>query len=290
MIPGQFDYVRPSSLDETLRLLADLGGDAKLISGGYSLLPLMKLRLAQPAVLVDLKDVPGLAGLVRTDEWVRIGGRTTHRQIVEDDDLAQILPIFREAGVGIGDPQVRNWGTIGGSVAHADPSADWPAVLIATGSWLICRSLAGERAIAASDFFLDPFVTAIEPTEVLTEIRVPMPPPRSGGAYRKLERRAGDFSTVGVAVQLTLDGSGRIDRIGIGLTAVADQPFEAALAETEIRGAMPSEGMYEQAAAAAARESRPVADSHGPVDYKVGMVREMTKRALRRAVERAMGQ
>jgi len=290
MIPGQFEYVRPGSLDETLQALAANPGEAKLISGGYSLLPLLKLRLAQPAVLVDLQDVPGLKGIVRTDDFVRIGSRTTHREIQESEELAQILPIMREAAAGIGDAQVRNWGTIGGSVAHADPSSDWPAVLIATDASVVCRSVDGERKIAARSFFLDSFVTAIEPTEVLTEVRVPIPGPRSGGAYQKLERRAGDFSTVGVAVQLALDDGGRIDRIGIGLTAVAEQPFEAVAAESEIRGGIPSEGLFDQAAAAAAAESRPVADAHGPVDYKLGMVREMTKRALRRAAARAAGQ
>jgi carbon-monoxide dehydrogenase medium subunit len=289
MIPGQFDYVRPGSLDETLQVLGDLQGDAKLLSGGYSLLPLLKLRLAQPTVLVDLQDVRGITGIVRTDDYVRIGGRTTHRQIQESDELNAILPIMRDTAGGIGDPQVRNWGTIGGSVAHADPSSDWPAVLLATGAWLVCRSLNGERLIAAPEFFVDSFTTAIEPTEVLTEVRIPIPGPRSGGAYKKLERRAGDFATVGAAVQLTLNPDGRIETVGIGLTAVAEQPFEAIAAEAEIRGGAPGEALFRQAAAAAAEESRPVADSHGPVDYKLGMVREMTMRALRRAVERAMG-
>ncbi len=171
MIPGQFEYVRPGSLDETLQALAANPGEAKLISGGYSLLPLLKLRLAQPAVLVDLQDVPGLKGIVRTDDFVRIGSRTTHREIQESEELALILPIMREAAAGIGDAQVRNWGTIGGSVAHADPSSDWPAVLIATDASVVCRSVDGEREIAARSFFLDSFVTAIEPTEVLTEVR-----------------------------------------------------------------------------------------------------------------------
>jgi carbon-monoxide dehydrogenase medium subunit len=289
MIPGQFDYVRPESLDETLQLLADMEGDAKLLSGGYSLLPLLKLRLAQPAVLVDLQDVQGLSGIAILDDMVRIGGRTTHRQIQEHDDLARILPILRETAAGIGDPQVRNWGTIGGSLAHADPSSDWPAVMLATGSWIHCLSMAGERAIPASEFFLDSFVTAVGPTEVLTEIHVPIPGPRSGGAYRKLERRAGDFATVGAAVQLSLGENGRIEHVGIGLTAVAETPFEATMAEAEIRGGMPGEGLFAQAAAAAAEQSRPVADSHGPVDYKLAMVREMTLRALRSAVQRATG-
>jgi carbon-monoxide dehydrogenase medium subunit len=288
MIPGQFDYVRPGSLDEAIRVLSDLQGDAKVLSGGYSLLPLLKLRLAQPAVLVDIQDVAGLSGITRTDDFIRIGSRTTHRQIQENHELEAILPIMRETAGGIGDPQVRNWGTIGGSVAHADPSSDWPAVLLALRATIVCVSTNGEREIHAGDFFVDSFTTAIESTEVLTEVRIPIPPRRSGGAYRKLERRAGDFATVGVAVQLNLYAGGLIQDVGIGLTAVADQPFEATDAEALLRGQGPADALFAQAAAAAAGQSRPVADSHGPVDYKLGMAREMTVRALRRAVERAM--
>ena len=289
MIPGTFDYVRPGSLDETLQILAERPGEAKLLAGGFSLIPLLKLRLAQPELLVDLRDVRGLSGIVRADDHVRIGGRTTHRQIAHNADLAAVLPIMHDAAIGIGDPQIRNWGTIGGSIAHADPSADWPAVLIATGATIVCRSLVGERTIAAADFFLDSFVTAIEPIEVLTEIRIPTPGAHAGGAYQKLERRAGDFSTVGVGVQLQLDASGHIATIAIGITAVAEQPFKATRAEGVLRGATPSEEMFREAGAAAANQSRPVADSHGPVDYKLAMVREMTARAVRRAVERATG-
>ena len=287
MIPGQFEYVRPGTLDETLRILQEREGEAKLLSGGYSLLPLLKLRLAQPGVLVDLRDVGGLDRITRTEDQFRIGGRVTHRQIQEDEGITAKLPLLHDAAGGIGDPQVRNWGTIGGSVAHADPSSDWPAVLLALRAWVACRSARAERLIAARDFFIDSFVTAIEPTEVLTEIRVPVPAARSGGAYAKLERRAGDFSTVGCAVQLHLGGDGRIDQIGIGLTAVAEQPFAATRAEAVLDGAMPSEEMFREAGAAAAAQSRPVQDAHGPVDYKVAMVREMTIRALGRAVQRA---
>jgi aerobic carbon-monoxide dehydrogenase medium subunit len=288
MIPGQFDYVRPADLDETLKILRSREGEAKLLSGGYSLLPLMKLRLASPELLVDLRDVSGLDSILQTDDEFRIGGRVTHRQIFEDDALRAVLPIVHETAGGIGDPQVRNWGTIGGSSAHADPSSDWPAVLIALGARIVCRSTAGERVIPAREFFLDSFTTAIASTEVLTEIRLTIPGPRSGGAYAKLERRAGDFATVGAAVQLALDAPGRIEQIGIGLTAVAESPFAATVAEGVLRNARPSEEMFREAGIAAADQSRPVADGHGPVDYKLGMVREMTVRALRRAVARAL--
>ncbi len=287
MIPAAFDYVRPADLDETLRILKEREGEAKLLSGGYSLLPLLKLRLAQPELLVDLKNVTGLDGIVHTDDDVRIGGRVTHRRIVEDEGLARSLPIMAEAAKGIGDPQVRNWGTIGGSVAHADPSSDWPAVLLALSASVVLRSADGERVVPARGFFLDTFVTAIEPTEVLTEVRIPHPPRRSGGAYKKLERRAGDFSTVGAAVQLSLGEDGRIARIGIGLTAVADAPFAATEAEKALTGATPGDEIIGEAAAMAARQSKPVSDSHGPADYKRAMVAEMTTRAIRTALQRA---
>ena len=287
MIPASFDYVRPSDIGTVLQILEEREGDAKLLSGGYSLLPLLKLRLASPALLVDLRDVPGLDGIRRTDDDFLIGGRTTHRAILEDDGLAKSLPIMREAAAGIGDPQVRNWGHDRGSVAHADPASDWPAVLIGLGASLVLVSKSGERVVPARGFFLDPFMTAIEPNEILTEVQIPLPGHRAGSAYRKLERRAGDFSTVGSAVSLALGDDGRINHVGIGLTAVSDAPFAATHAEDAIRGAHPSAGMFEEAAQAVARQSRPVSDSHGPAEYKRAMAAEMTRRALQAALDRA---
>ncbi|HET9521714.1 MAG TPA: xanthine dehydrogenase family protein subunit M [Candidatus Limnocylindrales bacterium] len=288
MIPAQFDYVRPADLEETLRILTDREGEAKLLAGGYSLIPLMKLRLAQPGLLVDLRDVGGLDGITWTDDNLRIGGRVTHRQIRDDAEIERRHPLLHDAAGVIGDPQVRNRGTIGGSCAHADPSSDWPAVLCATRATVVCRSATGSREIAAREFFLDTFVTAIEPTEVLTEIWIPIPTGGSGGAYRKLERRAGDFATVGVAAQVRLADDGTIAEAGVGLTAVHDAPFAATDAETALTGARPGDEAFRAAGAAAAAQSRPGDDSHGPVDYKRAMVEEMTVRALRAAVERAM--
>src|SRR6476469_4043510 len=190
MIPGQFDYVRPGSLDDALQILADQEGIAKVLSGGYSLIPLIKLRLAQPGLLVDIQDIGGLAG-------------------IHDHPVIQsTYPAIVELTGGIGDPQVRNWGTIGGSVAHADPASDWPAMLLALSATLVCRGKSGDRLITARDFFLDTFTTAIEPTEILTEIRMPSRPKGTGGAYTKLERKVGDFATCGVAVILGLDADG----------------------------------------------------------------------------------
>jgi carbon-monoxide dehydrogenase medium subunit len=288
MIPAAFDYVRPADLGEALRILKEREGEAKVLSGGFSLLPLMKLRLAQPALLVDIQGLGGLDGIRRTDDDIRIGGRATHSRILGDDGLSQVLPIMRDAAAGIGDPQIRNWGTIGGSVAHADPAADWPAVLQAVHASLVLRSADGERVVPARGFFIDVFQTGIEPSEILTEIRIPLPGPRSGGSYQKLERRAGDFSTVGAAVQMTLGGDGRITNLGIGLTAVGDAPFAATHAEDALRGAQPGDEVFREAAGAASRQSRPANDSHGPAEYKRAMVTEMTFRALRVALGRAM--
>jgi carbon-monoxide dehydrogenase medium subunit len=287
MIPAQLDYVRPGSLDETLRILKDREGDAKLLSGGYSLIPLIKLRLAQPALLVDLRDVTGLDGIVETDDHLVIGAKATHRQIHEHP-LTAGYPLLRDVSAVIGDPQVRNWGTIGGSVAHADPASDWPAVLIATGATIVCRSQSGSRSIAARDFFIDTFQTAIEPTEVLTEIRLPRRPKGAGAAYEKLERKIGDFATVAVAAVVRLGADGRIASAGIGVTAVAASPFAATDAEAILAGNAPSEELFRRAAAAVAAQSRPVGDVRGPVEYKRAMAAELTVRALRRATERAL--
>jgi carbon-monoxide dehydrogenase medium subunit len=287
MIPAQFDYVRPSSLHDALAILRDREGEAKVLAGGYSLLPLLKLRLAQPGLLVDIGNLVTLEGITDGDDELRIGGRTTHRAILEDPGVQAHYPILCDAAGSIGDPQIRNWGTIGGSCAHADPSADWPAVLLATRATLVCQSADAERTVPARSFFLDTFQTAIEPTEILTEVRFPRPAAGSGAAYQKIERRAGDFSTVGVAVQLRLDADRRIAESGIGITAVGPTPFAATDAEAVLDGAEPTEAVIRAAANAAAAQSSPGSDSHGPADYKRAMVAEMAVRALRIAVERA---
>ena len=307
MIPAQFDYVRPVDLDETLRILKEREGEAKLLSGGYSLLPLIKLRLAQPALLVDLRDVPGLTGIVESDDHLSIGARATHRQIHEAQIVRERYPLLHDVTATIGDPQVRNWGTIGGSVAHADPASDWPAVLLAAQASIVCRGLTGdphqarigdnpaasgggvrERVLEARGFFLDTFTTAIQPLEVLTEIRFRRRPRGQGGAYEKLERKVGDFATVGVAAIVRLGSDGRIEGSGIGVTGVAETPFAATDAEAVLAGNAPSDELFRRAGAAAGAQSRPFGDVRGPVEYKRAMAAELTLRALRRATERAL--
>jgi carbon-monoxide dehydrogenase medium subunit len=288
MIPAQFDYVRPGDLDEALRILTEREGEAKILSGGYSLIPLIKLRLAQPGLLVDISQLSGLDAIQETDDELRIGARATHRQIHEHPIIQDRYPgIVDLAGV-IGDPQVRNWGTIGGSVAHADPASDWPALLLAANATIVCRGTTGEREIPARDFFLDTFQTAIEPTEVLTEVRLPRRAPSQGGAYTKLERKVGDFATAGSAVVVKLQPDGTIAHAGVGLTAVAGCPFAATDAEAILVGQMPSEALFRRAGDAAGAQASPAGDIRGPVDYKRAMASELTVRSLRSAVARAL--
>jgi carbon-monoxide dehydrogenase medium subunit len=288
MIPAQLDYVRPASLDEALRILADREGEAKLLSGGYSLIPLIKLRLAQPALLVDMRAISGLDVIAETDDYLSIGSRATHRQIHEAPVVQARYPGIVDVAGGIGDPQVRNWGTIGGSVAHADPASDWPAFLLAANATIVCRGQGGTREIGARDFFVDTFTTAIEPTEVLTEVRVPRRTAGMGGAYQKLERKVGDFATAGVAARITIDASGAILAAGIGVTGVSASPYAATDAEAALIGKRPSDEAFRAAGSAAAAMSQPVSDVRGPADYKRAMVAELTVRALRRATERAL--
>jgi carbon-monoxide dehydrogenase medium subunit len=290
MIPPQFDYVRPGGLDEALRILRAREGEAKLLAGGYSLIPLLKLRLAQPGVLVDLGDVAGLDAVTETPTEIRLGSRLTHRMLASDATVARYYPVISDAGRGIGDPQVRNWGTLGGSIAHADPSADWPAVLIAARATIVCRNVDAERSIPAREFFLDTFATAIAPDEVLTEVRLPKPGPRSSSAYSKIERKAGDFATAAAAVVLGLDEAGRIATAGVGVSAVAETQFAATDAEAQLLGQAPSAALFRAAGEAVAAQSRPVEDGHGPVEYKRAMAAEMVVRALTLAASRARGE
>jgi carbon-monoxide dehydrogenase medium subunit len=288
MIPAQFDYVRPGDLDEALRILTEREGEAKILSGGYSLIPLVKLRLAQPGLLVDISQLTGLDGIEETDTHLRVGARATHRRILEDEIVRDRYPgIVDVAGV-IGDPQVRNWGTIGGSVAHADPASDWPALLLAVNATIVCRSTAGDREIGAREFFLDTFQTAIEPTEVLTEIRFPRRWKRAAGAYTKFERKVGDFATCGAAAGVLLSADGTIEAAGVALTAVAETPFAATDAEAILVGNMPSEELFRAAGEAAGAQARPASDIRGPVEYKRALAAELTVRSLRSAVARAL--
>jgi carbon-monoxide dehydrogenase medium subunit len=281
-----FNYAKPSSLADAARAAG--GNDAKLLAGGQSLLAAMKLGLAAPAALVDLGGLKDLQGITVSGGTVKIGAMTTHAAVAASKDVQQAIPALAQLAAGIGDRQVRNWGTIGGSIAHADPASDWPALLLAGNATVVCRSQSGERLIKARDFFLDTFQTAIEPTEVLTEVRLMRRPKLSGGAYTKLERKVGDFATAGAAVFVALGGDGKFARAGVGITGVAECPFAATDAEAILAGNAPSEELFRSAGNAAGAQARPVADVRGPIEYKRAMAAELTVRSLRSAVARAL--
>jgi len=290
MIPAPFDYHAPASLADAIALLRQHGDEAKVLSGGQSLLPLLKLRLASVSHLVDIGRIPGLEYIREDDGFLRIGGRTRESALERSDLVASRYPILLDTARVIADPLVRNRATVGGNLAHADPANDHPATMLALGAWIVATGAGGERMIPAEAFFTGLFSTALRPDEILTEIRVPVPPPRSGGAYMKLERKVGDFATAAAAVQVTLDAAGRIERAGIGLTSAGPTPVKAREAEAFLQGRAPEPPVVAEAARLAAAAASPTADRRGSVEYKREMARVLTARALRKAVERAGGQ
>ena len=287
MIPGTFDYHAPSSIREATDLLAKLGEDAKVLSGGQSLIPLMKLRLASPRHLIDINGIAGLAYIREAEGFLRIGALTRESDLEESDLVRTRYPLLFDTCKVIADPLVRNLATIGGNLAHGDPANDHPATMLALGAEVIAAGPKDERRIPIASFFTGPFSTALKADEIVVEIRVPMPAPRSGGAYLKLERKVGDFATAAVAVQLTLSSNGTCEQIGIGLTNVGSTPIKAEKAEAVLKGKRLDETAIKQAAQLAAEASQPAPDLRGPVEYKKDLVRVLTARALRKAMERA---
>jgi aerobic carbon-monoxide dehydrogenase medium subunit len=287
MIPPSFEYLRPKTIPEAIAFLQQYGDDAKILSGGQSLIPMMKLRLARPGYLVDINRIAGLSHIKEEGGFLKIGGLTREAELETSPVVRAKYPIIIDTAHVIADPQVRNLATVGGNLAHGDPANDHPATMLALGAQIVATGPKGERAIPIESFFLSLFSTALAHDEILTEIRVPIPPPRSGGAYFKLERKVGDFATAAVAVQLTLDGNGTCQKVGIGLTNVGPTPVKARKAEDFLRGKKLDASAIAQAAQLAADESEPSADLRGPVEYKRGLVKELMKRALTRASERA---
>jgi carbon-monoxide dehydrogenase medium subunit len=288
MIPASFEYHAPQTVADAVKLLRDLGDEARLLAGGHSLLPMMKLRLAEPAHLIDINKIQELRGIREEQGVLRIGAMTTENELIASDLLRERCPLIPETAAMIADPQVRNRGTIGGDIVHGDPSNDHPAVMLALGASLVLRGPSGERVVAVDGFYLGTFYTQMKPQELLVEVRVPVPPPHSGHSYKKLKRKVGDYATAAAAVQLTL-GGGVCSRIGLALTNVAPTPIKVTAAERLLAGKRIDDALIEQAARLAMEASDPAEDMRGPVEYKVQMAGEMTRRALREAVQRAGG-
>jgi carbon-monoxide dehydrogenase medium subunit len=286
MFPAAFDYRAASTLDEALTVLQERGDDAKVMAGGQSLIPLLKLRFAQPGMLVDIGRLQGLSGLTRTNGHLKIGALTRHAEIERSQDLGGVWAILPEAAHWIADPLVRNQGTIGGSICHADPSGDWGSVMLALDADLVARSSKGERVIRAADFFDSPFMTALHPDEILTEIRIALSSRQAAGAYNKLERKVGDFATVAVGVQVELDG-GKVSRAGIGLTSVGATNIKATAAENTLIGREPTDDLIAEAARQAAAAAEPKSDVRGSAEFKKDVVRVFVQRGLKTAVARA---
>lgn len=288
MIPPEFDYHAPASLGEALELLGSLD-DPKVLSGGQSLLPMLKLRLASPANIIDIGRIPGLDGISEEDGVLRIGALVTETELERAPEVAARYPILLDTARVIADPLVRNRATVCGNIAHGDPANDHPATMLALGAEVVATGPDGERTIAIDDFFHGFFTTALSPGEILTELRIPVPPARSGGAYVKLERKVGDYAVAGAAVQLALADDGTVADAGIGLTNLGIAPIRASGAEEVLSGRAPDAGAIADAAAAAADAADPVADRRGSVEYKKNMARVLTGRAIAQALERAGG-
>jgi carbon-monoxide dehydrogenase medium subunit len=287
MIPAAFDYHRPGSLDEAIGLLTRHGEEAKVLSGGMSLLPTLKLRLGAFGHLVDIGRIPGLAYIREEGGSLRIGAMTRQAALERSELIRAKYPILADAVPLIADPLVRNRGTVGGNVANGDPANDEPAIMLALGATLVARGPKGERSIAANRFYTGVYATALARDEILTEIRIPIPPARSGGAYQKLKRKTGDYAVAAAAVQLTLDAKGAVAAAGIGLTNAGPTPVEAVDAAKFLVGKTPDAKTIAEAARMAAENSAPSADHRGSVQYKREMARVLTGRALQTAVERA---
>jgi carbon-monoxide dehydrogenase medium subunit len=289
MIPSSFDYLVPTRLDEAVALLQAHAGDAKILAGGQSLIPMLKLRLAEPAVLIDINRIPGIGYVEERDGALHIGALAREADLESSAVVRQRYEILNDTTAVIADPLVRNSATVCGNIAHGDPGNDHPATMLALDATFVVRGPKGERRIAARDFFLGLFSTALNEEEILTDIVIPRPAPQSAGAYLKLERKVGDYATAGVAVQVTLDSSGGCARAGIGLTNVGAMAIEAVRAQDFLRNKPLDAPTIAQAAEIAASEADPLEDRRGSAEYKRDVVRVLTARALRLAASRATG-
>jgi carbon-monoxide dehydrogenase medium subunit len=291
LIPGSFDYMVANSVPKAVALLEQHGDEAKILAGGQSLIPLLRFRLAGPSILIDINRIPDLEYIQETDGTLHIGALTREAELDASDLIRSRYPILRDTASMVADPVVRNWATVGGNIAHADPANDHPATMLALRAKVVATSPGGERIIPIEEFFTDsPFETTLQPNEILTELRIPAPAERSGGAYFKLERKVGDYAIVGVAAYITLDEAGNVSNAGIGLTNVGAYPIKARDAEQFLTGKPLDDANIHQAAQLAASAAQPTTDDRGTAEYKLAMVRTMTVRALRKALARIKGE
>ena len=284
MYPASFEYVAPTTLDEALGVLQEHGEDAKVLAGGQSLIPLLKLRFAAPQVIVDINGLSELGQLEEEDGGLRIGALVRHKTCEQSELLQGRYGTMGDAAPMISDPIVRNLGSVGGSLAHADPQGDWGSVMLAMRAEITAQSSSGSRTIPIDEFFQGPFTTVLEPTEILTEVHVPDSGTRAGGSYLKLERKVGDYATVGVAVHLSFS-NGSVSQAGIALTGVGARNLRAEAAEQALAGQALDDQAIAEAARLAAEEADPRTDVRGTKDYKRNVVRVFTERGLRKAAE-----
>lgn len=291
MTPPRFDYVAPRSLQEAIDLLRTRGEGAKILAGGQSLVPIMKLRLASPTLLIDIRKIQGLERIKESNGSLTLGARVRVAELARSELIRRRYATLHDASLTIADPLIRNLGTVGGNIAHGDPANDLPAVTLALRGSLVATGPQGSRTISAEDFYLDAFATALAHDEILTQVRVPSPPPRSGGVYLKVKRKVGDFATAAVAVQLSLGRRSECTRVGIGLTAAGPTPVKAKRAEEAMLGKKPTDRKaVGEAASLAAEASSPSSDIRGTADYKKSLIRLLVVRGLKRAYERARGE
>jgi aerobic carbon-monoxide dehydrogenase medium subunit len=288
LIPDSFDYVVADSVPHAIALLEQHPDEAKILAGGHSLIPLLRFRLAAPTILVDINHISELEYIQEADGVLHIGALTRESELDTSPLIRNRYPILLDTSAGIADPLVRNWATVGGNLAHADPANDHPATMLALGASVVATGPAGKRTISIDEFFTDSsFETTLQPNELLTEIRIPAPQARSGGAYCKLERKVGDYAIAGVAAYIALDSDNSITYAGIGLTNVGPYPMKAREAEQFLIGKPAIDATFQEAARLAAAASQPTSDIRGPAEYKRAMVRTLCIRALRKAYTRA---
>lgn len=288
MIPNNFDYFAPATIEEALQLLDQHGDEAKILSGGHSLLPVLKLRLAAPAVLIDIGRIPELKAIRIENGVIHLGANATHAAIAASTEIQQHCPLLADTAAQIGDQQVRNRGTIGGSLTHADPAADWPAAILALNAEIVVRNSAGERVIQASDFFVEMMTSAVAANEIVTEIRVPKPAQPQAGAYLKVAQSASGFALVGVAAQLTLN-NGHCEAASIGVTGLAPKAYRAAAVEAALVGKPLDEAAIKAAVAQVdADASDALGDLHASEDYRRHLTRVYAGRAIQAALSRSL--